>query len=854
MKKKHVLKILSASAVAASALVVAPSIEAASINEVEKLVKTAKDAGTVLKWAISIEGTADGQSRPWVAYNNAKSAYDKAFKAINTLTASQKSRYLVDLDENVKLHINRTMHYIDAITAGEKIREKQEALAYYVSMNIINDNTEKAFHELSTEIRKQAILLDRVYGQSTRDLIRSHYKGAAEKVRNSAKYPVTVKIELDLATIAIAAKNSVQAEKHLAEARKYLSYVDNPVMKRTLTDRLNSIDMNFTPKVEKVSAAEPKRIKVEFNKAMLSGIGTNGAENISNYSVSGRSIKSVKLSVDRKTAVIDLYDSLNTNSTYTIIVKKNIQTASFETLGSSDYSTYFTFTDNTKPTVTSILSNTNGTIEIKFSELIDRNSTLSIIIDGESVTSIKPNDDTDTIIIAKTELDKLGLRKGKSYSITLSGAKDLVDYNPNIMNSYRGTFVYNPAADTVLPVVQSVVPKDEKTLTIQFSETLADFTINNLVITKGSTTIRPTSVKDISNGSKNKFDIELPTSIYGTNETAVSFNVQVKNYKDLGENTGQTINRTATLTKDTTPPRFVSINYDINKKEIQLTFNELLNTGLPVTSKITVYDKDNKPIKLVFLKSNVDNKLIINAKDIPDGAYTIVVDEGAVKDRSISQNPNSSVTTSIIKKDDIVKPTVTFLETGNNGQFNAVFSEAVTTESATLVSNYLIDGSNLPSGTTFTMSTDQRVVTLNLPEGTIDTTKRFTISAKGIKDLSDNIMNPFAASITLRENTQPLLIHAVKSVNNILLTFSENITLIDNGQTSFDIIVDGAKLSVGQYHVSMGSKLNELIVTSASDILFSSASDITIVTSSSPNIYDSAENRLKAGIEVRIKN
>ena len=122
MSKKRTLKVLSASAIAASAFVTAPSIEAASVSQAEKLVKTAKDAGTVLKWAISIEGTADGKTRPWAAYNAAKSAYDKALKAVNTLPAAQKNRYLAELDQEVKLHITRTMFYIDAITAGEKIK------------------------------------------------------------------------------------------------------------------------------------------------------------------------------------------------------------------------------------------------------------------------------------------------------------------------------------------------------------------------------------------------------------------------------------------------------------------------------------------------------------------------------------------------------------------------------------------------------------------------------------------------------------------------------------------------------------------------------------------------------------
>ena len=94
---------------------------------------------------VPIEGTADGKTRPWAAYNAAKSAYDKALKAVNTLPAAQKNRYLAELDQEVKLHITRTMFYIDAITAGEKIKEKQQTLAYQQDLDIINDQTERAY-------------------------------------------------------------------------------------------------------------------------------------------------------------------------------------------------------------------------------------------------------------------------------------------------------------------------------------------------------------------------------------------------------------------------------------------------------------------------------------------------------------------------------------------------------------------------------------------------------------------------------------------------------------------------------------------------------------------------------------
>ena len=40
---------------------------ASAASNVDDLVKRATDAGTVLKWAISVEGSADGKTRPYTA-------------------------------------------------------------------------------------------------------------------------------------------------------------------------------------------------------------------------------------------------------------------------------------------------------------------------------------------------------------------------------------------------------------------------------------------------------------------------------------------------------------------------------------------------------------------------------------------------------------------------------------------------------------------------------------------------------------------------------------------------------------------------------------------------------------------
>ena len=67
-------------------------------------------------------------------------------------------------------------------------------------------------------------------------------------------------------------------------------------------------------------------------------------------------------------------------------------------------------------------------------------------------------------------------------------------------------------------------------------------------------------------------------------------------------------------------------------------------------------------------------------------------------------------------------------------------------------------------------------------------TKIFTPTARNVIDLSDNMMNVHSLSITLKNNTHPVLIDISHDNNNIKLTFFERITLADSGQSNFCIL------------------------------------------------------------------
>ncbi|MBG9654503.1 hypothetical protein [Cytobacillus firmus] len=202
-----------------------PAKAAASSAYTEKLVRQSESYAGSLKWAISIEGTGDGKTIPWGYYNGTKAAYANAKKAVGSLPQSAKKTELLNrLEKNVNLYISvqpgkvgRAVAYIDAINAGAKIEKAKLSLKNQLDKNIINDETDRLYHNLSWELKKQSYLLDRVYGLTTRDLIRQHFKKSAEQVRGQALYPVSIKMALDKVKASIDSGNLPESKRYLDE-------------------------------------------------------------------------------------------------------------------------------------------------------------------------------------------------------------------------------------------------------------------------------------------------------------------------------------------------------------------------------------------------------------------------------------------------------------------------------------------------------------------------------------------------------------------------------------------------------------------------------------------------------------
>lgn len=318
--KKKAIKIAASTAVAASAFVAAaPAQQADAATNVNQLLTDAQNAGTVLKWAISVEGSADYKTQPFTQYNAAKKAIASAEAAATKLGTSEKLSADAKLVEP-KLQVKRAQAYIDAITSSVKIKADTAALDAAIKSNDI-EKVETAYHKATGEYRKQAALLDRVYGQSTRDGIRNEVKPAIEKLVADVKNDVTVNMLAKAASADIKANKLTDAAKKVAEAQAIL---DANVLKweTSLQKSVDDVVTSLPLSVVSVASTSNTTVTVKLSKPAT-------AVHTSQFVFdNGLAVTGAALSADGKTVTLTT-TAQAAGKTYTVTY--NGTTASFTT-------------------------------------------------------------------------------------------------------------------------------------------------------------------------------------------------------------------------------------------------------------------------------------------------------------------------------------------------------------------------------------------------------------------------------------------------------------------------------------------------------------------------------------------
>ncbi|PLR73509.1 hypothetical protein [Bacillus sp. UMB0728] len=826
MNKKHAIKVLSATAVAATAFVATSPADASVQSDAQKLVNQAKNAGTVLKWAISTEGSADGTTRPWAQYNAAKAARDKAVAAVNKLPASQKAGYLADLEANVNLHITRAMYYIDAITAGEKIKAKQDVLSAQIAKGAINDATETAYHELSKEIRKQAVLLDRVYGKSTRDEIRGQYKQAAEAVRDSALYAVTVKMELDLAADALENNKTADVEKHLAEANKYIGKVQNAAMKATLSKVIDEIEAQLTPAVKSVSAVNAKQLEVTFNQPVLGQDAnvTNDATDAANYTLGGTPASSAVLSEDQRTVTVTFAGDVEGQDQVLVVnpvatTKKDANGAAVTT---EKFSKVFSYTDTVKPQVTGT-SYENGTIVVTFSEEIGTEPAV-VRVNGVPVSA-------DDYKISDSDATKIEithtLAAGATASLYVAGAKD-TSVAENEMSLYNGS-VIAPSADASKPSITSVQVTGQNTATVTLSEAINQTNVT-AKLQKGAAQSDVTLVKDTADTTGKTYTLTVDLNgdtagdgIFSGNSTSETFTLYVAAgaMTDATANANELFSTSVTFNKDVTGPVLTTSNVTTDNKKFDFKFNENL-TVAGSTADITVRNSEGVKIAAdaeTALKSGDTTVYQVDIKNgdvaFDAGTYTVTIPAGYFTD--VYGNQSAAVTSTFTvgtpSNADTTKPVATVTNVvGTANAFQVAYGEEVTS-SALNLGSYKLDGAALPAGTDiYFTSAAKTTVQIVLPENSINIGNQTTgasaiLNVSGVADVAGNVVNSTNTAVTVKDNTAAAITNVQVIGQDVYVTFNEAVTVGEDvdANNAFNITVSNAVAEAGNLSAVAGN-------------------------------------------------
>ncbi|MGB2872383.1 hypothetical protein [Psychrobacillus psychrotolerans] len=384
MRKKYLYLSIVITIIASTITI--PQVSAT--NNIKQLVTDAQNAGTILKWAISKEGSADFKTRPFEQYNTTKETIAAAEKVAGGLSNSEQLSAQAKLVDP-KIQVKRAQAYIDAITSSEKIYKLTTSL-----QNAINSadliSVEAAYHIATAEYRKQVKLLDRVYGQSTRDSIRDQVKPSMEKLIADVKYDVTVKMYLDQANDFIEENRLLQASLELDKANSYIDNKTTNFTFRTFLTKAFDETLNSLPLQPLFITSDGKNsVTINFSKAYnipLEGLVAG------QFKVSGESVQSAQLSNDKKSVILTTSD-LSAGTSYTVSWKEqqlnfkteavpdttgialtDKKTAYLETTDSQVYTAKLTNLDG---------SNYNGRVQISLGE----SSAVITSVNGQRIES-----------------------------------------------------------------------------------------------------------------------------------------------------------------------------------------------------------------------------------------------------------------------------------------------------------------------------------------------------------------------------------------------------------------------------------------------------------------------------------
>lgn len=676
-------------------------------------------------------------------------------------------------------------------------------------------------------------------------------------------------------------------------------------------------------KVESVSAINAKEIAVKFatkvDKSTVDSV-TGGATlaNVFAFTKASGStavtLSSATLQADGKTVVLALSAPMDKNSGYDVTVKADEVKDTEGKVLTTETTKTIHFTDDVKPTVSSVKVNEAGKIVVKFSEKVNGDAAFHIngtALAAGSISQSSTDESEYTLTVPST------VTAGSTIELMVSSA---TDYASNAMNIYTTTIPYSYTV--VAPKITGITAKSESVIEVAFDKALTALdttvTANEVKVSLNGTNLTAGTDYNLATASgitdNSKYEITLTATglakVYPTGTNSATVKVTVEKYKDTltPANVGVKVEKNITLNKDVTKPAIKgSAQYTAATASAPGTITVNLSEKIAVidgsstpnltTAAANMYVLDTATgvkytvsgaaaavagdLTFAGAAANAEKLVITNGDTttaaLPNGSYQLVIEKDTLTDTNYAENTNDKVVANftVTGSTSTVKPsvkTVAYAAASNNTIVVTYNSSADTPAgvpvgvSATDGKNYKLNGVALTDAT-ITLDATKQIATIVLPEGKFADSKSQILTISGVKSVDGVAIADYEAVFDVKDNTAPELKSATVVDGSIILTFNENVdsTTLSSGSavafadTDFVVNVNGLEATgATAFTVAdvTGNK-NQLKLTPvvASGINFTTATTLTVSTAAAgtATAKDVAGNLVKTGTKITIK-
>lgn len=511
-------------------------------------------------------------------------------------------------------------------------------------------------------------------------------------------------------------------------------------------------------------AINAQQVKVTFNKAVDKASAeavSDGASSV--VTVGDAKLTNPTLSEDGRTLTLT---SNKTSYDAATVVVAPVKTKADANVSTPKYASLLTYKDTVAPTVASTEKVNYTTVKVIFSEPVQTQGSWEYTDKNGNVHSVTPANFNNKSL--ELSIDPTLVAVGSTVTFTGVNISDAAN-NLITPNPVKVDFVIG-AKDEVAPTISSITQVGGKKFEITFDKE----------VTTGTVTVGGVSAKvapKTENATTDKTFVVTTTSVLNNPQT-----VAVAGFKNLDGTSMTDYSKVVVFQKDEVAPtakesKLVTIE---GKHYVQLTFDKEVTEGSVNISGTQMKDYVTTTVDAVtvdakYPKNDTSNKVLLvdltgkTTLTVEDANYDLTVSSTAVK--SDAEVPMASTKVAYTYKKVEAANTEVFVtgdievaKTANPSVLTVTFSKDVDGASATMASNYKVNGQIVKS----VKLTSGKVAELTLNPGQISVTGTYNVAISDVKVKgSTKVMDTVIKTVTeMKENIAPTIKSTVLSSND----------------------------------------------------------------------------------------